>query len=136
MIQKYDERIFLGYSTTSKAFRVFNKRTLVVEESIHVGSSSSAGITKEELLSVMKSVTEDLKENTYECQRESFKDMQAFKEEILSLTKSLQLNIDEQYVKLQKIQDDVNMIVSTQASNIINLRSDLYTLKQSLDNVL
>ena len=43
----------------------------------------------------MKLVTEDLKEYTYECQRESFKDMQAFKEEILSMTKSLQLNIDE-----------------------------------------
>ena len=28
--------IFLGYSTSSKAYRVFNKRTLVVEESIHV----------------------------------------------------------------------------------------------------
>ena len=26
----------MGYSTTSKAFRVFNKRSLVVEESIHV----------------------------------------------------------------------------------------------------
>ena len=33
---KSDEGIFLGYSLTSKAFRVFNKRTLVVEESIHV----------------------------------------------------------------------------------------------------
>ena len=33
---KSDEAIFLGYSMTSKAFRVFNKRTLVVEESVHV----------------------------------------------------------------------------------------------------
>ena len=33
---KDDERIFLGYSTSSKAYRVFNKRTLVVEESMHV----------------------------------------------------------------------------------------------------
>ena len=33
---KSDEVIFLGYSSSSKAFRVFNKRTLVVEESIHV----------------------------------------------------------------------------------------------------
>ena len=32
--------------------------------------------------------------------KESFKDIQVFKEEILSLTKSVQLNIDEQYVKL------------------------------------
>ena len=33
---KADDAIFLGYSTTSKAYRVFNKRSLVVEESIHV----------------------------------------------------------------------------------------------------
>ena len=34
---KSDVGIFLGYSTTSKAFyRVFNKRTLAVEESMHV----------------------------------------------------------------------------------------------------
>ena len=33
---KADEGIFLGYSTSSKAYSVFNKRTLVVEESMHV----------------------------------------------------------------------------------------------------
>ena len=33
---KSDEGIFFGYSLTSKVFRVFNKRSLVVEESIHV----------------------------------------------------------------------------------------------------
>ena len=33
---KSDEGIFLGYSTSIKAYRVFKKRTLVVEESIHV----------------------------------------------------------------------------------------------------
>ena len=33
---KADEEIFLGYSSSIKAYRVFNKRTLVVEESIHV----------------------------------------------------------------------------------------------------
>ena len=31
-----DKGIFLGYSDTSKAYRVFNSRTHVVEESIHV----------------------------------------------------------------------------------------------------
>ena len=31
-----DEGIFLGYSPSSRAFRVFNKRTLSVEESVHV----------------------------------------------------------------------------------------------------
>jgi len=33
---KADEGIFLGYSSTSKAYRVYNKRTLTIEESIHV----------------------------------------------------------------------------------------------------
>lgn len=33
---KSDEGIFQGYSINSKAFKVFNQITLVVEESIHV----------------------------------------------------------------------------------------------------
>ena len=33
---KADEGIFLGYSSSSKAYRVYNKRTLTIEESIHV----------------------------------------------------------------------------------------------------
>ncbi|KAH9802197.1 hypothetical protein KPL71_001280 [Citrus sinensis] len=33
---KYDVGIFLGYSNSSKGYRVYNKRTLVVEESMHV----------------------------------------------------------------------------------------------------
>ncbi|GKE48956.1 putative ribonuclease H-like domain-containing protein, partial [Tanacetum coccineum] len=33
---KADERFFVGYSTNSKAFRVFNSRTRIVEENLHV----------------------------------------------------------------------------------------------------
>ncbi len=33
---KTDEGIFLGYFTSSKAYRVFNKKTLVIEESMYV----------------------------------------------------------------------------------------------------
>ncbi|XP_070040368.1 uncharacterized protein [Nicotiana tomentosiformis] len=33
---KSDEGIFLGYSLSSRAYRVYNKRTLCIEESIHV----------------------------------------------------------------------------------------------------
>ena len=33
---KSDEGIFLGYSTTNRAYRVFNKRTKTVMESINV----------------------------------------------------------------------------------------------------
>lgn len=36
-----DKGIFLGYSTSSQAFIIFNKITLTVEESIHVTSDES-----------------------------------------------------------------------------------------------
>nr|GFB97004.1 Gag-Pol polyprotein [Tanacetum cinerariifolium] len=36
MKEKGDECIFVGYSTRSRAYRVFNKRTRVIMESIHV----------------------------------------------------------------------------------------------------
>nr|GFB30537.1 retrovirus-related Pol polyprotein from transposon TNT 1-94 [Tanacetum cinerariifolium] len=36
MKEKGDECIFIGYSTQSRAYRVFNKRTRVIMESIHV----------------------------------------------------------------------------------------------------
>ena len=35
-LMQSDEEIFLGYSMTSKAFRVFSKRIVIVKESIHV----------------------------------------------------------------------------------------------------
>jgi len=35
-VPRSDEVIFLGYSSHSKAYKVFNKRTLCVEESVHV----------------------------------------------------------------------------------------------------
>ena len=33
---KYNVGIFLGYYSSRKAYRVFNKKTMVIEESIHV----------------------------------------------------------------------------------------------------
>jgi hypothetical protein len=38
---KSDEGIFLGYSLSSKAYRVFNKRLRIVEESVHVAFDES-----------------------------------------------------------------------------------------------
>ena len=46
---KSDEGIFLGYSTTSKAYRVFNKKTLVVEESIHIVFDESLATGSEKI---------------------------------------------------------------------------------------
>ena len=49
---KSDEGIFLGYSTSSRAYRVFNKRTLVVEESVNIifDESDSESARKENIL--------------------------------------------------------------------------------------
>nr|GFC95152.1 hypothetical protein [Tanacetum cinerariifolium] len=42
MKEKGDECIFVGYSTQSRAYIVYNQRTRVIMESIHVVSKSSA----------------------------------------------------------------------------------------------
>ncbi|GJZ90573.1 putative ribonuclease H-like domain-containing protein, partial [Tanacetum coccineum] len=50
---KADEGFFVGYSTNSKAFRVFNSRTSIVKENLHVKFSEEtpniAGSTKENI---------------------------------------------------------------------------------------
>ncbi|CAL1382362.1 unnamed protein product [Linum trigynum] len=46
---KSDEAVFLGYSNVSRAYRVFNKRTLKVEESINVIFDESVSEISEEL---------------------------------------------------------------------------------------
>ncbi|GJT82125.1 putative ribonuclease H-like domain-containing protein [Tanacetum coccineum] len=40
---KVDEGFFVGYSLNSKAFRVFNSRTRIVEENLHIRFSESSG---------------------------------------------------------------------------------------------
>nr|GFB06794.1 Gag-Pol polyprotein [Tanacetum cinerariifolium] len=66
MKEKGDECIFVGYSTQSRAYRVFNKRTRVIMESIHVNfdelphqalvhNSSDPALTRQEMASVHNS---------------------------------------------------------------------------------
>ncbi|KAL8478614.1 hypothetical protein ACS0TY_030483 [Phlomoides rotata] len=58
---KADEGIFMGYSAHSKAFRVFNCRTLVVEETPHVKfDESSSELRKQQRLD--EDVADKLKE--------------------------------------------------------------------------
>ncbi|KAH9685791.1 hypothetical protein KPL70_014095 [Citrus sinensis] len=47
---KSDVGIFLGYSNSSKAYRVYNKRTLVVEESMHVTFDESKPSSTEKVV--------------------------------------------------------------------------------------
>ena len=47
---KTDIGIFLGYSSTSKDYRVFNERTLVIKESMHVVFDESYNDISNELI--------------------------------------------------------------------------------------
>ena len=44
-----DEAIFLGYSSHSKAYKVFNKKTLCVEESVHVLFDESNSLSENDV---------------------------------------------------------------------------------------
>ena len=64
---KADERIFLCYSTSSKAYSVFNKRTLVVEESMYVIFYESNSLDpRKDVCSVDDDVGKLLKTNNQE----------------------------------------------------------------------
>nr|GFB71240.1 hypothetical protein [Tanacetum cinerariifolium] len=51
MKEKGDECIFMGYSTQSRAYRVFNKRTRVIMESIHVNFDELPQMASDQLSS-------------------------------------------------------------------------------------
>nr|GFA89836.1 Gag-Pol polyprotein [Tanacetum cinerariifolium] len=51
MKEKGDECIFVGYSTQSRAYRVFNKRTRVIMESIHVNFDELPQMASDQLSS-------------------------------------------------------------------------------------
>ena len=62
---KVDEGSFLGYSTSSKANRVFNNRTLLVEESMHVIFDESNSLDpRKDVCSIDNNVGELLETNT------------------------------------------------------------------------
>ena len=50
MDAKSDEGIFMGYSSKPKGYRVFNKRSLLIEQSVHViFDESNPSLKKEEI---------------------------------------------------------------------------------------
>ena len=58
---KSDEGIFLGYSLNSKAFRVYNKRTMIIEKSIHVAfDETNSKRPRKEILDDITDSLEDI----------------------------------------------------------------------------
>ena len=68
---KSDEGLFLGYSNRSKAYRVFNKRTCIVEESVHVVFVETNPPTKsdvDEEIVISKNSEKESKDSSTDCQ--------------------------------------------------------------------
>ena len=60
---KSDEGIFVGYSSVEKSYKVFNKRTLVIEETIHVVFDESGNLEEPNI------VEEEIEENSQKIDR-------------------------------------------------------------------
>ncbi|KAL4363272.1 hypothetical protein GQ457_04G019420 [Hibiscus cannabinus] len=114
--------IFLGYSLTSKAYRVFNKRTLVVEKSIHVVfddnllprkdscDDDDLGILETNCGEQSSKVDEmPTKEETQDPPLEALKDI-SLEEREVSYPRELN------YVKVGEILDDPSKGVTTRSS--------------------
>ena len=80
-----DEGIFLGYSITSKAYMIFNKKTLVIEESIHVIFDESNNTHLEKNIEDDENILEDkvnesneqvIQENKIENTEEAYEKIQ------------------------------------------------------------
>ncbi|GJW90072.1 ribonuclease H-like domain-containing protein [Tanacetum coccineum] len=68
---KVDEGFFVGYSLNSKAFRVFNSRTRIVEENLHIRFSESIPNVVGSLEDISR--LDASKSNTYTLKNASFK---------------------------------------------------------------
>ena len=58
---KADDGIFLGYSIHSKTYRVYNKKTLVVEESVHVTFDEHNSLSRNIISDDIEEIAQSLK---------------------------------------------------------------------------
>ena len=137
-MQKVMKVFFFGYSLTSKAFKVFNKRTLVVEESIHVIFDESNPPSRKDSLDDddVGILQEDIDEPSQEKEKdqEEIKDDES-KEEKLNepqvIEKEPSFPRERLYVNDGKIIGDPNQGVKTRSSyrNICEYVSSLSQLE-------
>nr|GFB50411.1 hypothetical protein [Tanacetum cinerariifolium] len=103
MKEKGDECIFVGYSNQSRAYRVFNKRTRVIMESIHVNFDELPQMASDQISS----------DPAPECQT------MALNHDSLSLVIQRQANVS-QAVKTIKMSNELDLLFSLMFDELLN----------------
>nr|GFA45083.1 hypothetical protein [Tanacetum cinerariifolium] len=103
MKEKGDECIFMGYSTQSRAYKVFNKRTRVIMESIHVNFDELPQMASDQNSS----------DPTPECQTV------ALNHDSLSLTIQRQANVS-QADRTVKMSNELDLLFSPMFDELLN----------------
>nr|GFA85002.1 hypothetical protein [Tanacetum cinerariifolium] len=103
MKEKVDECIFVGYSTQSRAFRVFNKRTRVIMESTHVNFDELPQMASDQISS----------NPAPECQT------MALNHDSLSLAIQRQANVS-QADRTVKISNELDLLFSLMFDELLN----------------
>nr|GEX38025.1 uncharacterized mitochondrial protein AtMg00810-like [Tanacetum cinerariifolium] len=103
MSEKGDKCIFVGYSTQSRAYRVFNKRTRVIMESIHVNFNELPHMASDQLSS----------DPAYDCQT------MALNHDSLIPTNKRQANVP-QADRTFKMSNELDLLFSLMFDELLN----------------
>ena len=106
MDAKSDDAIFMGYALNSKTYRVFNKTSLIIEESIHVifdetNIAPRKGVIANDDVDIEDQAIEEPKEKKQEDSKEdpSLEDLQRKKDQHDDLPKTWKYVKDHPLIK-------------------------------------
>ncbi|GJS48283.1 putative ribonuclease H-like domain-containing protein [Tanacetum coccineum] len=124
--EKADEGFFVGYSTNSKAFRVFNSRTKIVEENLHVQKHVMMQNSKDSLDAGFKPLREEERKDAEDPGNESGnptkgKDSEVPKVNAVDPKTSIELPNDPNIPKLEDIvysDDDEDVVAKAEMNNL------------------
>ena len=99
------------------------------------GSSSTTTITRADMEELLTNLGLDIKDYVYGGQLDVINKINATHEEVVTLIHKLQLDMDENYKKLQHIQDKIGRLVSFMTTNTVS-PSNLFEIQNLLNEVL
>nr|GFB08827.1 hypothetical protein [Tanacetum cinerariifolium] len=117
MKEKGDECIFVGYSTQSRAYRVFNKRTIVIMESIHVNFDEMPRMASDQISS----------DPAPECQRMAL--------ELVSLSLAIQRQANvPQANRIVTMSNELDLLFSLMFDELLNGSSKVLSKSSTISS--